>query len=69
MFDEVRTFLLGPGRAARAAVGTNPKGQTTLAFDVGAEDIVVAFCRNALTLPLSILSEEVHGAICRTRAA
>lgn len=58
MFDEVRTFLLGPGRAACAAVGTNPKGQTTLAFDVGAEDIVVAFCRNTLALPLSILSEE-----------
>lgn len=58
MFEEVRAFLLGKGRAARGGVGTNPKGQETLAFDAGAEDVVVEFCRKQIPRPLRMLSEE-----------
>jgi len=58
MFDAVRTFLQGRGKMARGGVGFNPKGQETLAFDAGAEDVAVAFCRERLRRPLRILSEE-----------
>jgi myo-inositol-1(or 4)-monophosphatase len=58
MFEEVRAFLLGKGRAARGGVGTNPKGQETLAFDAGAEDVVIEFCRTHVPLSLRLLSEE-----------
>jgi myo-inositol-1(or 4)-monophosphatase len=58
MFRDVRRFLLGQGRLARAGMGTNPKGQETLAFDAGAEEVAVAFCRERIGRPLRILSEE-----------
>jgi myo-inositol-1(or 4)-monophosphatase len=58
MFDAVRIFLQGRGKMARGGVGINPKGQETLAFDAGAEDVAVAFCRERLRRPLRILSEE-----------
>jgi myo-inositol-1(or 4)-monophosphatase len=58
MFDAVRAFLQGRGKRARGGVGFNPKGQETLAFDAGAEDVAVAFCRERLHRPLRILSEE-----------
>jgi len=58
MFDAVRIFLQGRGKMARGGVGVNPKGQETLAFDAGAEDVAVAFCRDQLGRPLRILSEE-----------
>ncbi len=58
MFQAVRTFLLGQGKMARGGVGTNPKGQETLAFDAGAEEVVVGFCRERISLPLRLLSEE-----------
>jgi myo-inositol-1(or 4)-monophosphatase len=58
MFDAVRTFLQGRGKLARGGVGFNPKGQETLAFDAGAEEVAVAFCRDRLGRPLRILSEE-----------
>lgn len=58
MFEAVRAFLLGEGRAARRGVATNPKGQETLGFDAGAEDAVVVFCRTRVPLPVRLLSEE-----------
>ena len=58
MFRAVRAFLLGEGRAARRGVGTNPKGQETLGFDAGAEDVVVEFCRTHIPCSLRLLSEE-----------
>ena len=58
MFEAVRAFLLGRGREARAGVGTNPKGQETLAFDAGAEDVVIAYCQEHIPLSLRLLSEE-----------
>lgn len=58
MFDAVRTFLQGRGQLARGGVGFDPKGQETLAFDAGAQNVAVAFCRERLRLPLRILSEE-----------
>jgi myo-inositol-1(or 4)-monophosphatase len=58
MFDAVRVFLQGRGKLARGGVGFNPKGQETLAFDAGAEDVAVAFCRERVHRPLQILSEE-----------
>lgn len=58
MFEAVRAYLLGTGRTSRAGVGVNPKGQETLAFDAGAEDVAVAFCRTRIPRPLRMLSEE-----------
>jgi myo-inositol-1(or 4)-monophosphatase len=58
MFREVRAFLLQTGRTAREGVGTNPKGQETLAFDAGAEDVVIAYCQQRAPCALRILSEE-----------
>jgi len=58
MFHAVRAFLLEKGRTACGGVGTNPKGQETLAFDAGAEEVVVGFCRERIPLPLRLLSEE-----------
>jgi len=58
MFEAVRAFLLGKGRGARDGVGINPKGQETLAFDAGAEDVAIEFCRARIPLPLRLLSEE-----------
>jgi myo-inositol-1(or 4)-monophosphatase len=58
MFEAVRAFLLGKGRMARSAVGTNPKGQEMWAFDAGAEDVVVEFCRTHVPCSLRLLSEE-----------
>jgi myo-inositol-1(or 4)-monophosphatase len=58
MFTEVRSFLRVRGRMARDGVGVNPKGQETLAFDAGAEEVAIAFCRERLRYPLRILSEE-----------
>lgn len=49
MFQTVRAYLLGPGRAAgvRGTIGTNPKGEPTRAFDAEAERLalVVAAAR------------------------
>jgi myo-inositol-1(or 4)-monophosphatase len=39
-------------------MGRNPKGQTTLGFDVGAEEVALAYCRATVRTPLRILSEE-----------
>lgn len=58
MFNALRIFLLGKGRKASEGVGTNPKGQETLGFDAGAEDVVVEFCRKRVPLSLRLLSEE-----------
>lgn len=58
MFEAVRAYLLEKGRASRAGVGTNPKGQETLAFDAGAEDVVVEFCGKKIPRSLRLLSEE-----------
>lgn len=58
MFEAVRTFLLDGGRTARRRVGLNPKGQETLAFDAGAEDVVTEFCRTHIPVSLRLLSEE-----------
>jgi myo-inositol-1(or 4)-monophosphatase len=58
MFGVVRRFLLERGPTARAGVGVNPKGQETFAFDAGAEDAAIAFCRERIPRPLRILSEE-----------
>jgi myo-inositol-1(or 4)-monophosphatase len=58
MFGAARTFLQGRGKLARGGVGFNPKGQETLAFDAGAEEVAIEFCREQLQLPLRILSEE-----------
>lgn len=58
MFEEVRAFLLGSGRTVRGGVGTNPKGQETLAFDAGAEDAVIQFCQERIPRSLRLLSEE-----------
>lgn len=43
MFQTVRDYLLGPGRAAeaRGAVATNPKGEMTRAFDAEAERLAL----------------------------
>jgi myo-inositol-1(or 4)-monophosphatase len=66
MFGAVRTFLMGRGRRARGGVGTNPKGQETLAFDAGAEEAAVEFCRLHIPLPLQLLSEERGEILTRT---
>lgn len=50
MFEAVRAYLLGAGseREARGAVATNPKGETTRAFDKEAERIALAIARERL---------------------
>jgi myo-inositol-1(or 4)-monophosphatase len=50
MFEAVRAYLLGEGRAveARHAVATNPKGETTRAFDAEAERIALDIAREHL---------------------
>ncbi len=58
MFDAVRTYLRGHGRMQRSRMGRNPKGQTTLGFDAGAEEVVLGYCREAVRTSLRILSEE-----------
>ena len=57
MFEEVRRYLLNEGWKHQEWVGTNPKGDITRAFDVGAEQIALAYARNHLP-PLRVLSEE-----------
>ena len=50
MFEAVRAYLLTDGRAREAsgAVATNPKGETTRAFDKEAERIALAIARERL---------------------
>lgn len=50
MFEAVRAYLLGEGRTREAsgAVATNPKGETTRAFDKEAERIALAIARERL---------------------
>ena len=59
MFQAVRTFLLGEGRAAAmtASVGLNPKGEMTRAFDAEAERIALDVARTYLSGFIA-LSEE-----------
>ena len=45
LFEAVRAFLLDRGRRTRQHVGVNPKGQDSMAFDVGAEEVVIEFLR------------------------
>lgn len=58
MFDAVRAYLRGNGRSQQNRMDRNPKGQTTLGFDAGAEEVMLAYCREAVRAPLRILSEE-----------
>ena len=50
MFEAVRTYLLTDGRLREAsgAVATNPKGETTRAFDQEAERVALAVARERL---------------------
>lgn len=59
MFEAVRSYLLQDGQslAAREAVATNPKGETTRAFDAAAEEIALGIARDQLR-SFRVLSEE-----------
>lgn len=59
MFDAVRAYLLREGQsaAARESVATNPKGETTRAFDAAAEEIALDIARARLG-SFRVLSEE-----------
>lgn len=58
LFKAVRSFLLGRGLTTRQHVGVNPKGQDSMAFDVGAEDVVIEQLRQRTEVPSRLLSEE-----------
>jgi myo-inositol-1(or 4)-monophosphatase len=58
VFDAVRAFLLDRGRAARQHIGVNPKGQDSMGFDVGAEEVVIEILRQRVQVPIRLLSEE-----------
>jgi myo-inositol-1(or 4)-monophosphatase len=58
MFGAVCDFLRGRGKLSREGVGMNPKGQETLAFDAGAEEVAIQFCQHRIARPVRILSEE-----------
>lgn len=58
MFDEVRAYLLEQGHAHAEIVATNPKGESTRAFDAEAERIAIARAQQDLGT-LRIFSEEL----------
>lgn len=57
-FHQVRQFLLTGGLEHRSVVGSNPKGDPILGFDLAAELTVVEYFRCHLNAPLRIIGEE-----------
>ncbi len=57
-FQLVRRFLLTEGLRQRQVLGRNPKGDSTLGFDRGAERIAVKYFRRHISAPLRIMGEE-----------
>ncbi len=58
MFQEVRSYLRTAGRGAQQIVATNPKGETTLAFDAEAERRAIAVAERHLG-SFRLFSEEL----------
>ncbi len=70
MFETVRAYLLGSGRAAsaRGTVSTNPKGEATRAFDAEAERLALAVAERRLGAFRAFSEEQGEVAIGREQA-
>jgi len=58
IFTEVRAFLLGAGRGHLETVRMNPRGDVSKAFDLEAEERIIAGLREGLAEPVRVLTEE-----------
>ena len=58
IFSEVRAFLLGEGREHLETVRKNPRGDVSKAFDLEAEERIIAALRQGMAEPVRVLTEE-----------
>lgn len=58
IFAEVRALLLGAGRGHLETVRKNPRGDVSKAFDLEAEERIIAGLREGLAEPVRVLTEE-----------
>jgi len=58
IFAQVRTFLLTEGRGHLETVRMNPRGDVSKAFDLEAEERILAALREGVAEPVRVLGEE-----------